>query len=169
MAGRDKHDEGSSGPNRTISRNRKAFHDYTITDTLEAGIALHGSEIKSLRAGHVNLRDSYVAIRDNEAWLVGTHISGYDQASYLDHDPMRDRKLLLHRKEILRLRTQVEQRGLTVVPTRLYLKNNRAKVEIGVAKGKHNYDKRTTLRDRDSEREIERELKERRFVETERR
>jgi SsrA-binding protein len=153
--------EESRGANRTISHNRKAYHDYTISDTLEAGIALQGSEIKSLRAGRVNLRDSYVAFRDGEAWLVGTHISGYDQASYLDHDPVRDRKLLLHRREIQRLRVQVEQRGYTVVPTRLYLKSNRAKVEIGLAKGKHTYDKRSSLRDRDSEREIEREIKER--------
>jgi len=93
--------------------------------------------------------------------LVGTHISGYDEASYLDHDPLRDRKLLLHRKEIQRMRAQVEQRGFTVVPTRLYLKNNRAKVEIGLAKGKRSYDKRESLRDRDAEREMERVIKER--------
>ena len=149
------------GPNRTISQNRKAFHDYSITETLEAGLALHGSEIKSIRAGRVNLRDSYVAFREGEAWLIGAHIAGYNEASYLDHDPVRDRKLLLHRREIQRLRAQVEQRGYTVVPTRLYLKNNRAKVEIGLAKGKHTYDKRESLRDRDTEREIEREIKER--------
>ncbi|NLT74538.1 MAG: SsrA-binding protein SmpB [Chloroflexi bacterium] len=161
MAAKKNREATDQGPNRTISRNRKAFHDYTISETVEAGLALHGSEIKSIRAGRVNLRDSYVAFRDGEAWLVGTHISGYDEASYLDHDPLRDRKLLLHRKEIQRMRAQVEQRGFTVVPTRLYLKNNRAKVEIGLAKGKRSYDKRESLRDRDAEREMERVIKER--------
>jgi len=161
MPGKKRAESSDQGPNRTVSRNRKAFHDYTISETLEAGIALHGSEIKSIRAGRVNLRDSYVTFRDGEAWLVGAHIAGYDEASYLDHDPLRDRKLLLHRQEIRRLRAQVEQRGYTIVPTRLYLKNNRAKVEIGLAKGKHTYDKRDSLRDRDTEREIEREIKER--------
>ncbi len=161
MARNKRGEKTDQGPNRTISQNRKAFHDYSITETLEAGLALHGSEIKSIRAGRVNLRDSYVAFREGEAWLIGAHIAGYNEASYLDHDPVRDRKLLLHRREIQRLRAQVEQRGYTVVPTRLYLKNNRAKVEIGLAKGKHTYDKRESLRDRDTEREIEREIKER--------
>ena len=161
MARNKRGEKTDQSPNRTISQNRKACHDYSISETLEAGVALHGSEIKSIRAGRVNLRDSYVAFRDGEAWLIGTHIAGYNEASYLDHDPVRDRKLLLHRREIQRLRAQVEQRGYTVVPTRLYLKNNRAKVEIGLAKGKHTYDKRESLRDRDTEREIEREIKER--------
>lgn len=161
MARSKRGEKTDQSPNRTISQNRKAFHDYSISETLEAGLALHGSEIKSIRAGRVNLRDSYVAFREGEAWLIGTHIAGYNEASYLDHDPLRDRKLLLHRREIQRLRAQVEQRGYTVVPTRLYLKNNRAKVEIGLAKGKHTYDKRESLRDRDTEREIEREIKER--------
>ncbi len=159
MARNKRGEKTDQSPNRTISQNRKAFHDFSILETLEAGLALHGSEIKSIRAGRVNLRDSYVAFRDGEAWLIGTHIAGYNEASYLDHDPVRDRKLLLHRREIQRLRAQVEQRGYTVVPTRLYLKNNRAKVEIGLAKGKHTYDKRESLRDRDTEREIEREIK----------
>ncbi len=159
MARNKRGEKTDQSPNRTISQNRKAFHDYSISETLEAGLALHGSEIKSIRAGRVNLRDSYVAFREGEAWLIGTHIAGYNEASYLDHDPVRDRKLLLHRREIQRLRAQVEQRGYTVVPTRLYLKNNRAKVEIGLAKGKHTYDKRESLRDRDTEREIEREIK----------
>jgi len=159
MARNKRGEKIDQSPNRTISQNRKAFHDYSISETLEAGLALHGSEIKSIRAGRVNLRDSYVAFREGEAWLIGTHIAGYNEASYQDHDPVRDRKLLLHRREIQRLRAQVEQRGYTVVPTRLYLKNNRAKVEIGLAKGKHTYDKRESLRDRDTEREIEREIK----------
>ena len=149
------------GGNRTIANNRKAFHDYSIDDRYEAGIVLAGSEIKSIRAGRVNLRDSYVAFRDGEAWLVGTHISGYNQASYLDHEPLRDRKLLLHKQEIARLRARVEQRGYTVVPLRLYLKDNRAKVELGLARGKREYYKREAIAERDSKRSIERELRER--------
>ncbi len=160
MSPRSQKQDQESAANRTISRNRKAFHDYHISETLEAGLVLQGSEIKSIRAGSVNLRDSYVAFRDGEAWLVGAHIAGYHEASYQDHDPRRDRKLLLHRREIQRLRGQVEQRGFTVVPTRLYLKDNRAKVEIGLAKGKHTYDKRESLRERDSDREMERAIKE---------
>jgi len=149
------------GGDRTIANNRKAFHDYTIDDRYEAGIVLVGSEIKSIRAGRVNLRDSYVAFREGEAWLVGAHVAGYNEASYQDHEPMRDRKLLLHRQEIARLRARVEQRGYTVVPLRLYLKDNRAKVEIGLAKGKHAYDKREAIAERDSERAMQRELRER--------
>jgi len=151
--------EADKDGNRLISRNRKAYHDYTITDTLEAGLVLVGSEIKSIRAGKVNLRDSYVTFRDGEAWLVGAHIASYAQASYLDHDPRRDRKLLLHRREINRLRVRVEQRGFTIVPTRLYLKNNRAKVQIGLARGKHTYDKRQSLAKRDSDRAMQRAIK----------
>lgn len=148
------------GGDRVISSNRKAYHDYTIGETLEAGIVLVGSEIKSVRAGRVNLRDSYVALRNGEAFLVGTHISGYDQASYQDHDPMRDRKLLLHRREILRWRQKADQKGYTIVPLKLYLKDNRAKVEIGLAKGKREYDKREAIADRDAERDMQREIKE---------
>lgn len=154
-AKKDKHEDA----NRTIARNRKAFHDYHIGETLEAGIVLQGSEIKSIRAGNVNLQDSYVTFRNGEAWLVGAHIAGYHQASYQDHDPRRDRKLLLHKREIARLRSQVEQRGYTCVPTRLYLKNNRAKVEIALAKGKRQYDKRHAIRERETNREIERAMK----------
>ncbi len=160
MPSKQKKQEQESSANRTISRNRKAFHDYHIGDTLEAGLVLQGSEIKSIRAGSVNLRDSYVTFRDGEAWLVGAHIAGYHEASYQDHDPRRDRKQLLHKREIRRLQSQVEQRGYTCVPTRLYLKNNRAKVEIALAKGKHTYDKRESLRERDSAREVERAIKE---------
>jgi SsrA-binding protein len=151
-------DEAKRSGDRVIARNRKAYHDYFIGDTLEAGLRLVGSEIKSIRAGQVNLRDSFVAFRDGEAWLIGTHIAGYAQASYQDHDPRRNRKLLMHRKEIERWRAKVEQRGFTVVPLKLYLKNNRAKVEIGLAKGKHVYDKRHTIAKRDSERDMRRSL-----------
>ncbi|HHX65484.1 MAG TPA: SsrA-binding protein SmpB [Chloroflexi bacterium] len=148
------------GGDRQIASNRKAYHDYFIDETLEAGLVLVGSEIKSIRAGRVNLRDSYVVFRNGEAWMIGVHISGYDQASYQDHEPLRDRKLLLHRREINRLRGRAEQKGYTVVPLRLYLKNNRAKVEIGLARGKRMYDKRAAIAERDSDRDIRRALKE---------
>ncbi|MBN1402141.1 MAG: SsrA-binding protein SmpB [Anaerolineae bacterium] len=149
------------GGNRLIATNRKAYHDYFISETLEAGIVLVGSEIKSVRAGRVNLRDSYVTVRDGEAWLIGMHIAGYAQASYQDHDPRRDRKLLMHRREITRWLVKSEQRGFTIVPLRLYLKDNRAKVEIGLAKGKHTYDKREAIAERESDRRLQRLLKER--------
>ncbi len=145
---------------RLIASNRKAYHDYFIDESLEAGLVLVGSEIKSIRAGKVNLRDSYVTIRDGEAWLIGSHIAGYAQASYQDHEPRRDRKLLLHRREILRLRQRVDQKGYTIVPLKLYLKGGRAKVEIGLARGKRQYDKRETIAERDADRSIERAVKE---------
>lgn len=152
-------DKNKSG-DRLVATNRKAYHDYFIDETLEAGLVLVGSEIKSIRAGQVNLRDSYVAIRDGEAWLIGSHIAGYTEASFQDHEPRRERKLLLHRQEILRWRIKVEQRGYTIVPLRLYLKNNRAKVEIGLARGKRSYDKREAIAERESERDVQRALKE---------
>jgi len=152
-------DEPERGGNRVIARNRKAFHDYAVGDRLEAGIALVGSEIKSIRAGRVNLRDSYVHIRNGEAWLVGTHIAGYAQASYQDHDPLRERKLLLHRTEIQRWKARVDQRGFTIVPLSMYLKNNRAKVEIALVRGKRAYDKRQSIAERDSQRDMERAIK----------
>jgi len=151
--------EVARGGDRLVASNRKAYHDYFIDETVEAGLVLVGSEIKSIRAGKVNLRDSYVAIRDDEAWLIGSHVAGYAQASYQDHDPTRDRKLLLHRREILRLRARVEQKGYTIVPTKLYLKDNRAKVEIALARGKRQYDKRDAIAERDSERDIQRAIK----------
>ncbi len=143
-----------------IASNRKAHHDHFIDDTLEAGLVLHGSEIKSVRAGKVNLRDSYVAIRNDEAWLIGTHIAGYAQASFQDHEPRRDRKLLLHRLEIDRWLARAEQKGYTIIPLRMYLKNNRAKVEIGLARGKQQHDKRHAIAERDVQRDIDRALKE---------
>lgn len=147
------------GGDRLIASNRKAYHDYFIDETLEAGLVLMGSEIKSIRAGKVNLRDSYVTVREGEAWLVGSHIAGYAQASYQDHDPRRDRKLLLHRREIIRLRQRADQKGYTIVPLRMYLKDGRAKVEIGLARGKRQYDKRETIARRDADRAIERAIK----------
>ena len=163
MAGRNKRKnkaEEAPGGDRLIATNRKAFHDYAISERLEAGLVLVGSEIKSIRAGRVNLRDSYVIIRNGEAWLIGSHIAGYLKASYQDHDPHRERKLLLHRREIDRWQGKAEQKGYTIVPLRLYLKNNRAKVEIGLARGKREYDKRQTIAKRDSERDVRRAMKE---------
>lgn len=152
--------QGAPRGDRVIATNRKAFHDYFIEDALEAGLVLVGSEIKSIRAGRVSLRDGYVTIRGGEAWLVGGHIAGYAQASYQDHDPRRDRKLLLHRRQIDRLRGRVEQKGYTIVPLKLYLKHNRAKLEIGLARGKRAYDKREAIAKRDHERDLRRALKE---------
>jgi SsrA-binding protein len=159
-AGGDKKKDRAHESDRIVATNRKAYHDYFIDETLEAGLVLVGSEIKSVRAGHVNLRDSYVLIREGEAWLIGSHISGYAQASLQDHNPVRERKLLLHRREIGRWRVKTEQRGYTIVPTKLYLKDNRAKIEIGLARGKHTFDKRDAIAKRDSDRDLRRAMKE---------
>ncbi len=160
MPKREKTGGPPRGGNRLIATNRKAYHDYFVDETVEAGLVLVGSEIKSIRAGQVNLRDSYVSIRNGEAWLIGTHIAGYTEASYQDHEPRRERKLLLHRREILKWRGKVEQRGFTIVPLKLYLKDNRAKVELGLVRGKHTYDKREAIARRDFERDVQREMKE---------
>jgi len=145
---------------KVVATNRKAFHEYFISDTLEAGVALVGSEIKSIRAGRVSLQDGYVSFEQGEAWLVNVHIAQYDPASRQNHDPKRSRKLLLHRREIDRLAGKVQEKGFTVIPTRLYLKDGRAKVEIGLAKGKRLYDKREAIAKRDSQRQVDRALKE---------
>jgi SsrA-binding protein len=146
---------------KIISTNRKAHHDYTLEDSFEAGIVLMGSEIKSIRERGANLQDSFVVERNGEMWLLGVHISPYDQASIFGHEPRRERKLLLHKKEIARIISRMRERGYSVVPTKLYLKNGRAKVEIALAKGKKEYDKRHSLAEKDSRREIQRALKER--------
>jgi SsrA-binding protein len=144
---------------KQIASNRKAYHDYFILETYEAGIALSGTEIKSLRAGKVQLREAYARIENGELWLVGMHISPYEQAGvYFQHDPIRPRKLLLHHREIRKLQEATEARGLTLIPTRLYLKKGRAKLEIGVARGKHTYDKREALAERQNQRDAEREV-----------
>ena len=145
-----------SQPIKVIATNRKARHDYHIDDVLEAGMVLTGSEIKSIRAGQINLRDSYATIRDGEVWLMNAHISPYKQASYQNHEPKRERKLLLHRREIDRLTGKLQEKGLTLVPLKVYLKNGRAKVELGLARGKKSYDKRQTLRERDDRRQMDR-------------
>lgn len=147
---------------KTLVTNRRARREYFIEDKYEAGLVLTGSEIKSLRAGRANLQDSYVTIRDGEAWLVNSHIAPYKQASEMNHEPKRDRKLLLHRREIDRLAGKVHAKGYTIIPLRLYLKDNRAKAEIALAKGKKLYDKRADLAKRQAERDIERALRRRR-------
>jgi SsrA-binding protein len=145
-----------------VVENRKARHDYFIEESIEAGVALVGSEIKSVRAGRVNLRDSYVRIENEEAWLLNTHISPWPQAGeYFNHEPTRKRKLLLHREEIDRLRGKVEQKGLTLVPLKMYFQRGRVKVEVAVAKGKKLYDKRDTMAEQDAQREIARAMRER--------
>ena len=142
------------GDEKTISSNRQARFEYELLARYDAGIVLTGSEIKSVRAGRVNLRDAYVRIEDGEAWLVGAHISPYAQAGYTPHDPDRPRKLLLHKDEIVTLRVQTQTKGLTIVPLRLYLKGRRAKVEIAVARGKKLYDKRAAVAERDAARAV---------------
>ena len=147
---------------RVITVNRKAYHDYHIEESLEAGIVLKGSEIKSIREGKVNLSDAYAKPDNGELWLYNSHIASYDAASYNTHEPTRPRKLLLHRKEIDILAGKVVQKGLTLVPLKLYIKRGVAKVELGVARGKKAYDKRESIARRDAEREMERALKQRR-------
>jgi SsrA-binding protein len=146
---------------KVIATNRKARHEYHFHDTLEAGIALKGSEIKSIRAAQVSLREGFVVFESGEAWLVNVHIAPYNPASSQNHDPRRRRKLLLHRREIKRLQSRSQEKGYTVIPTRLYLKDGRAKIEIALARGKKQYDKRQTLAERDSKRQVERAIKER--------
>lgn len=147
---------------QVIARNRKASHDYALLETYEAGIVLNGSEIKSIRAHNINLGEGFIQERDGEMWLLGVHITPYKQASKWDDlDPVRPRKLLLHKKEIARLISRVREKGLTIVPTMLYMVRGRAKVEIAVAKGKRVYDKRESIAKRDTQREIERALRER--------
>ncbi len=143
---------------KVIATNRKARHDFNLEEMIEAGIVLQGSEIKSVRAGKVSLREAYVRVDGREAWLVNAHIATYDPASKMNHEPRRPRKLLLHKREILRLFDKVRQRGYTIVPTRMYLKNGRAKVEIALARGKKQYDKRRDLAKREAAREMERTL-----------
>lgn len=147
---------------KVLATNRKAYHDYSIDETYETGIALTGTEIKSVRAGSVNLRDAYAQVRNGELWMMNVHIAPYEPASRQNVDPYRDRKLLMHRKEILRLFGKVQEKGLTLVPLKMYLKKNRAKVEIGLARGKKQYDKREAIGKRDATREMERAVKERR-------
>ena len=144
---------------KVVATNRKASFEYFLLERFEAGIALQGSEIKSIRAGQISLAEAYVTVDGRDAWLVDAHIAPYIQASRMNHSPKRTRRLLLHRKEILELWNAVRQKGVTVIPTRLYLKEGRAKLEIAIARGKQLHDKRNAIAKRDQERELRREEK----------
>ncbi len=145
--------QGQQGT-KQVASNRKALHDYFIEDAFEAGIALTGTEIKSVRAGGVNLRDGFVNIRNGEAWLLNVHIAPYDFGNRENHEPRRERKLLLHRQEIRKLQSKVSERGWTIVPLNMYLKDGRAKVEIALVRGKRLYDKRDAVAERDVDRDL---------------
>ena len=144
---------------KIIAENRKAFHDYFIEEKYEAGIVLSGTEVKSLRAGKINLKDSYCTIKDGEIFLVGVNISPYDHGNRFNLDPMRSRKLLMHKNEIIRLYSTVKQDGLTLVPTKCYFKDSKVKIEVGLARGKKNYDKRDSIAEKQAKRDIDRALK----------
>lgn len=139
---------------KPIARNKRAFHNYQIFDKWEAGIALKGTEVKSLRNGNVQMGDSYARIDDGEVFLIGLHIAAYDKTAYDNHEPTRKRKLLLHRREIHRLTVKINERGYTLLPLQLYFKRGLAKVEVGLARGKHHHDKRQDLKKRDHERQM---------------
>jgi SsrA-binding protein len=147
---------------KIIASNRRARHDYAIEDTVEAGLVLTGTEVKSLRAGRATLTEGYGQITDNEAWLHGVHIPEYTQGTWTNHEPRRIRKLLLHRREIDKLASSINERGLTLVPLSLYFSDGKVKIELALARGKRAYDKRQALAKKDAAREIERELRRRR-------
>ncbi len=144
---------------KTIANNKKAFHDYFIEDRLEAGIELAGTEVKSIRAGKVNLKDSFCQVKNGEMMVYGMHISPYEKGNIFNRDPMRDRRLLLHKREILRLQAKVQQDGYALIPLSLYLKDSRVKVELGLARGKKLYDKRATAAERSAKRDMDRAMK----------
>ena len=144
-----------------IAENRKAFHDYHLLETFEAGMVLLGTEVKAIREGRVNLRDSFARVEDGEVYLYNVNISPYSHRGYADHEPLRRRKLLLHRHEILKLIGQTIEKGMTLVPVRMYFKNGRVKVAVSLAKGKKEYDKRETIKRRETERETRAAIKER--------
>ena len=146
---------------KSVARNRRAFHDYAIEEKFECGIELVGSEVKSIRGGHIAFADSYARIRDRQLWLIGLRISPYDEASIFNHEPDRDRRLLVHKDEIRRLRRRVEERGYTLIPLQIYFKGGLVKVELGLGKGKREYDKRESIKTRDQRREAEREMRDR--------
>jgi len=149
------------GEGKVLAQNKKARHDYAIIDTLEAGMVLTGTEIKSIRGGKINLKDGYATIRNGEVFLQNVHISPFEQGNIFNHDPLRTRKLLLHKKQITYLMNETKTTGITLVPLKVYLKNGVAKVLIGIAKGKKTYDKREALKQKDVKREMDRALKER--------
>lgn len=139
---------------KIVTTNRKAGFNYHLLDKFEAGLTLQGSEVKSLRDGGANLTDAYCLFKKGELWVINVHISEYQPANYLNHKPKRDRKLLLHKRELIRLETKLKERGLTIIPTKIYFKNGRAKIEIALAKGKKSYDKRDAIKKRDLNREL---------------
>lgn len=147
--------------NNTVATNKKAYHDYFILEKYEAGIELFGTEIKSIRAGRVNLKDSFCSVDDGEMFVIGMHISPYEMGNRFNRDPLRKKKLLLHKKEIMKLFGESQQQGLSIIPLELYIKNGRAKLSIGLCKGKKLYDKRAVQAKKDANRTIEREFKER--------
>ena len=151
---------GAAKGKMPIAQNRKAYHDYFIDDVIECGLVLSGTEIKSIRTGKVNLKESYAVIRNGEVWICGMHISPYEQGNIYNKDPLRDRKLLLHKSQIHRLLGMIKQKGLTLVPTEIYLLNGRAKLRLAVARGKKLYDKREAIAEKEASREIDRRLKE---------
>lgn len=144
---------------KIVAQNKKAYHDYFILDTYEAGIELQGTEIKSIRKGSVNLKDSFIRIRNDEAFIDNMHIAPYEQGNRFNHEPLRQRKLLLHKKEIKKLQKELKENGLTIVPTKLYFNTSKLKVEIALARGKKLYDKRQDLKEKNSKRDIEKALK----------
>ncbi len=162
MAKKNAKAENATPPgDRVVTQNRRAFHDYFIDDTIEAGIALTGSEIKSIRDGKVTISEAYVRVDNGELWLIGANIAPYSHGAYANHDPMRPRKLLVHRRQIDELREETERKGMTLVPLRIRLRRGRAKVDVGVARGKKLYDKRQAVAERDAKRGIEQAIKER--------
>ena len=148
---------------KTVVTNRKARHEYEILDQVEAGLVLLGSEVKSLRSGRANLADSYARVIKGEVWVIGMHISTYQEATSQNHDPLRDRKLLLHRSEIKKLTRRVNEKGFTLIPLRLYFRKNIAKLELGIVRGKRQYDKKVAIAQKDAKREMEREQKKFKF------
>ncbi len=145
----------------TIAQNKKAYHDYFVEDTYEAGIALTGTEVKSIRAGKVNLKDSYVSCKTGEAFVIGMHISPYEQGNIFNRDPLRQRKLLLHKKEIHKLIGLTQQQGYALIPIKLYFKGSHVKLEVGLCRGKKNYDKRDAAAEKDAKRNMDRAMRER--------
>lgn len=149
------------GAGKTVAQNKKAYHDYFVEETFETGIVLQGTEIKSIRAGRVNLKDSYARVQNGEVFLYGMHVSPYEQGNRYNHDPLRERKLLLHRREINKLIGETKEAGYALVPLKVYLKNGYAKVLLGLARGKKKYDKREDLKQKEAKREIERAFRDR--------
>lgn len=149
----------AKGEGQVVAQNKKARHDYSIVDTVEAGLVLTGTEIKSVRAARINLKDGYAQIKKGEAWLVNVHIAPYDEGNIWNQDPTRTRKLLLRKKQIAQLEGEVKGTGMTLVPLKVYIKDGFAKVLIGLAKGKHDYDKRESIKRREQERELKRTIK----------